>query len=147
MMVSTKGRYALRVLIDLAEHDDGRFIPLKEIAARQGISEKYLESIVKLLARSGDLFGMRGKGGGYRLTRAPEEYTVGSILRLTEGGLVPVNCQGLSETERCGRSADCPTFPLWKGLDDVVNQYLDGITLAELLPPEGERSCRCGDEG
>ena len=147
MLISTKGRYALRVMIDLAEHDDGRFIPLKEIAARQGISEKYLESIVKLLARSGDLFGMRGKGGGYRLTRPPEEYTVGSILRLTEGGLVPVNCQGLSETERCGRSADCPTFPLWKGLDDVVNQYLDGITLAELLPPEGERSCRCGDEG
>lgn len=91
---------------------------------------------------------MRGKGGGYRPgPRPPEEYTVGSILRLTEGGLVPVNCQGLSETERCGRSADCPTFPLWKGLDDVVNQYLDGITLAELLPPEGERSCRCGDEG
>lgn len=104
MMVSTKGRYALRVMIDLAEHDDGRFIPLKEIAARQGISEKYLESIVKLLTRSGDLFGMRGKGGGYRLTRAPEEYTVGSILRLTEGGLVPVNCQGLSE----GGSAAAP---------------------------------------
>ena len=78
---------------------------------------------------------------------APVVYTVGSSLVLTEGGLVPVNCQGLSETERCGRSADCPTFPLWKGLDDVVNQYLDGITLAELLPPEGERSCRCGDEG
>lgn len=133
MMVSTKGRYALRVMIDLAEHDDGRFIPLKEIAARQGISEKYLESIVKLLARSGDLFGMRGKGGGYRLTRAPEEYTVGSILRLTEGGLVPVNCQGLSEEGQCGRSADCPTFPLWKGLEDVINQYLDSITLAELL--------------
>ena len=136
MMVSTKGRYALRVMIDLAEHDDGRFIPLKEIAARQGISEKYLESIVKLLARSGDLFGMRGKGGGYRLTRAPEEYTVGSILRLTEGGLVPVNCQGLSETERCGRSADCPTFPLWKGLDQVVDEYLDSVSLADLQKME-----------
>ena len=146
MMVSTKGRYALRVMIDLAEHDDGRFIPLKEIAARQGISEKYLESIVKLLARSGDLFGMRGKGGGYRLTRAPEEYTVGSILRLTEGGLVPVNCQGLSEEGQCGRSADCPTFPLWKGLEDVINQYLDSITLAELLPPE-EKAPRAVRQG
>lgn len=115
MMVSTKGRYALRVMIDLAEHDDGRFIPLKEIAARQGISEKYLESIVKLLARSGDLFGMRGKGGGYRLTRAPEEYTVGSILRLTEGGLVPVNCQGLSEEGQCGRLRRLSHLPTVEG--------------------------------
>ena len=90
MMVSTKGRYALRVMIDLAEHDDGLYIPLKEIAARQDISEKYLESIVKLLTRNGDLVGVRGKGGGYRLTRSPEEYTVGSILRLTEGGGIQV---------------------------------------------------------
>ena len=92
------------------------------------------------------LNGVRGKGGGYRLTRAPEEYTVGSILRLTEGGLVPVNCQGLSEEGQCGRSADCPTFPLWKGLEDVINQYLDSITLAELLPPEEKAPCQCTDK-
>ena len=102
MMVSTKGRYALRVMIDLAEHDDGLYIPLKEIAARQDISEKYLESIVKLLTRNGDLVGVRGKGGGYRLTRSPEEYTVGSILRLTEGGLAPVGCPGL-DSRSCDR--------------------------------------------
>ena len=107
MMVSTKGRYALRVMIDLAEHDDGRFIPLKEIAARQGISEKYLESIVKLLARNGDLAGVRGKGGGYRLTRAPKDYSVGAILRLTEGKLAPVNCQALEG--QCENAAQCRT--------------------------------------
>ena len=132
MMVSTKGRYALRVMIDLAEHDDGRFIPLKEIAARQGISEKYLESIVKLLARSGDLFGMRGKGGGYRLTRAPEEYTVGSILRLTEGGLAPVACLEQNPIE-CRRMSECRTLPMWRKLNTMINDYFDGITLADLV--------------
>ncbi len=134
MMVSTKGRYALRVMIDLAEHDDGLYIPLKEIAARQDISEKYLESIVKLLTRNGDLVGVRGKGGGYRLTRSPEEYTVGGILRLTEGGLAPVGCPGLSGRS-CERAEDCRTLPVWRELNRRINQYLDSITLADLLLP------------
>ena len=137
MMVSTKGRYALRVMIDLAEHDDGLYIPLKEIAARQDISEKYLESIVKLLTRNGDLVGVRGKGGGYRLTRAPEEYTVGNILRLTEGGLTPVSCPGLG-SRSCQRAEDCRTLPLWKELDAIINNYLDGVTLADLIHPHPE---------
>lgn len=137
MMVSTKGRYALRVMIDLAEHDDGLYIPLKEIAARQDISEKYLESIVKLLTRNGDLVGVRGKGGGYRLTRSPEEYTVGSILRLTEGDLAPVACLEGPEN-RCRRCGECTTLDFWTGLYDVVRTYLDSHTLADLM--DGERS-------
>ena len=138
MMVSTKGRYALRVMIDLAEHDDGLYIPLKEIAARQDISEKYLESIVKLLTRNGDLVGVRGKGGGYRLTRSPEEYTVGSILRLTEGSLAPVACLERSPME-CERSAGCATLPVWQGLHKVICEYLDGITLQDILDREQVR--------
>ena len=133
MMVSTKGRYALRVMIDLAEHDDGLYIPLKEIAARQDISEKYLESIVKLLTRNGDLVGVRGKGGGYRLTRSPEEYTVGSILRLTEGGLAPVGCPGL-DSRSCDRAEDCRTLPMWRELDKLINDYLES--------PHGVSHCR-----
>ena len=135
MMVSTKGRYALRVMIDLAEHDDGRFIPLKEIAARQGISEKYLESIVKLLARSGDLFGMRGKGGGYRLTRSPDQYTVGEILMLTEGSLAPVSCLTPGAAS-CSRMASCRTYEMWKGLNDLISNYFGNITLADLALPD-----------
>ena len=137
MMVSTKGRYALRVMIDLAEHDDGLYIPLKEIAARQDISEKYLESIVKLLTRNGDLVGVRGKGGGYRLTRSPEEYTVGGILRLTEGGLAPVGCPGL-DRRNCGRAEDCRTLPMWRELDRIINEYLDSVSLADLIRPQEE---------
>ena len=137
MMVSTKGRYALRVMIDLAEHDDGLYIPLKEIAARQDISEKYLESIVKLLTRNGDLVGVRGKGGGYRLTRSPEEYTVGGILRLTEGSLAPVGCPGL-ESRSCSRAEECRTLPMWQKLDQLINSYLESITLADLACPDGE---------
>ena len=123
MMVSTKGRYALRVMIDLAEHDDGLYIPLKEIAARQDISEKYLESIVKLLTRNGDLVGVRGKGGGYRLTRKPEEYPLGEILRLTEGSLAPVAC--LEEgAHPCDRAAQCRTLPVWNRLVMPYRQVL-----------------------
>lgn len=135
MMISTKGRYALRVMLDLAQHDGG-YVPLKDIAQRQGISEKYLESIVSLLTRGDYLTGVRGKGGGYRLTRPPEEYTVGGILRLTEGGLTPVNCHQLGEGG-CPNQASCPTLPLWQKLDQVVSGYLDSVTLAGLLasPP------------
>ena len=143
MMVSTKGRYALRVMIDLAEHDDGLYIPLKEIAARQDISEKYLESIVKLLTRNGDLVGVRGKGGGYRLTRSPEEYTVGGILRLTEGGLAPVGCPGL-DRRSCGRAEDCRTLPMWRELGRLIDGYFDGITLEQLV--EQAREIEGGEE-
>jgi Rrf2 family protein len=131
MMVSTKGLYALRVLIDLAEHQTGNYVPLKEVAARQNISEKYLESIVKLLVKGGVLTGMRGKGGGYRLGKSPDQCTVGSVLRLTEGSLAPVACVGNGEA--CEEAVDCTTLPMWKGLDKVINDYLDGFTLADLI--------------
>ena len=136
MMISTKGRYALRVMIDLAEHPDGRYHPLTEIADRQGISEKYLESIVKILVRHGLLAGLRGKGGGYRLTRPVSEYTVGNILRLTEGSLAPVACldQNFSESQ-CGRRENCRTFPMWQRLDQLIQDYLDSITLMDLISP------------
>ena len=127
MMISTRGRYALRVMIDLAEHIGSSYIPLKDIAERQQISEKYLESIVKILVRNGLLDALRGKGGGYRLNRSPAEYTVGSILRLTEGSLAPVAC--LEE------EAYCRTLPMWQKLDRLVNDFFDGYTLADLAAP------------
>ena len=139
MMISTKGRYALRVMVDLAEHRDAAYVPLKEIAERQQISEKYLESILKVLVREELLQGLRGKGGGYRLTRAPEDYSVGSILRLTEDGLAPVACLD-GNAGPCGRAADCPTLPLWQGLDRVIQTYLDGYTLADLLRPAAQEA-------
>ena len=132
MMVSTKGRYALRVLIDLAEHQTDGYIPLKDTAARQEISEKYLEGIIKILVKAKLLEGVRGKGGGYRLTKAPEQYTVGSILRLTENSMAPVACLEPGSTD-CPRMGSCKTLPLWQGLDKVVNEYLDGITIADLV--------------
>lgn len=135
MLISTKGRYALRVMIDLAEHPSEGFVPLKVIADRQEISEKYLESIIKLLVKAKLLNGLRGKGGGYKLTKAPEQYTVGSILRLTEDSLAPVSC--LEENaDACPRAAGCRTLPLWQGLDKVINDYLDHITLADLTRPD-----------
>lgn len=137
MLVSTKGRYALRVMVDIAEHPAQGYIPLHEIAQRQEISEKYLESILKLLVKEKLLVGLRGKGGGYRLARAPENYTVGEILRCTEGSLAPVSC--LTGEEACPRAAACRTLPMWERLDRVVNDFFDGITLAQLMldNPEG----------
>ena len=132
MLVSTKGRYALRVMIDLAEHQADGFVPLKVIAERQEISEKYLESIIKLLVKARLLTGLRGKGGGYKLTKAPEQYTVGSILRLTEESLAPVACLE-SGADSCSRAAECQTLSLWKGLDKVINDYLDNVTVADLM--------------
>lgn len=132
MMVSTKGRYALRVMIDLAEHDDGRFIPLKEIAARQGISEKYLESIVSILVKGKLVEGLRGRGGGYRLTRAPEDYSVGEILQLTEGSLAPVSCLE-SDRSPCERAEHCLTRPMWQKLDHMIADYLNHVRLSDLL--------------
>lgn len=131
-MISTRGRYALRVMIDIAENGDGRYIPLDEIAKRQEISEKYLESILVILTRGKLLSGLRGKGGGYKLTRAPEEYTLEQILTLTEGSLSPVAC--LKENaEPCEKEAFCRTLSVWKGLNETIKSYLSGITLASLL--------------
>ena len=132
MMISTKGRYALRVLIDLAEHQTDGYIPLKTIAERQGISEKYLEIVLKSLVKARVLTGVRGKGGGYRLTKPPEQYTVGEILRLTEESLAPVSC--LEEgAEPCPRSGQCRTLPLWQGLEKVIHDYLESVTIADLM--------------
>ena len=137
MLISTKGRYALRVMIDLVEHQSEGYVPLKEIAERQEISEKYLESIIKLLVKGRLLTGLRGKGGGYKLTRSPDQYTVGSILRLTEESLAPVACleQGAN---LCPRMAECRTLPLWQGLDKVIRDYLDGVTIADLIRTDGD---------
>lgn len=132
MLVSTKGRYALRVMIDLAEHQANGRIPLKEIAERQGVSEKYLENILSILVRNGVLSGMRGKGGGYRLTKDPDQFTVGEILRLTEGSLAPVACLE-SGTPGCDRAAECKTLAMWEELDRMISNYLDGITIADLV--------------
>ncbi|WP_294760208.1 RrF2 family transcriptional regulator [uncultured Gemmiger sp.] len=131
MMISTKGRYALRVMIDIAENQHDGYLPLREIAARQEISEKYLEAIVKSLVKAQYLTGLRGKAGGYRLTRPPQEYTVGSILRLTEGSLAPVACLGDNPPD-CPRMADCRTLPMWRELNTMIQNYFDGITLADL---------------
>ena len=132
MIVSTKGRYALRVMIDLAEHQSEKYVPLKEVAARQEISEKYLENILKVLVQNGFLEGLRGKGGGYRLTRSPEEYTVGNILWLTEDSMAPVACLEPG-AKACEHASECRTLTLWKGLDKVINDYLDNITIADLI--------------
>ena len=132
MMISTKGRYALRVMIDIAEHQHDGYIPLKEIAARQEISEKYLEAIVKGLVKERYLTGLRGKSGGYRLTKTPEEYTVGSILRLSEGSLAPVACQEQNPVE-CRRKAECRTQPKRRKQNTMIHAKFDGITLADLV--------------
>jgi len=121
-------------MVDLAEHPSEGYLPLKEIAQRQEISEKYLEAIIKTLVRARMLSGVRGKGGGYKLTRAPEQYTVGSILRLTEDSLAPVTCLDRN-ADACPRSSECRTLPIWQGLDRVINEYLDSITLADLIHP------------
>mgnify|MGYP001229221544 CR=1 FL=1 len=135
MIISTKGRYGIRVMIDLAQHGEDGYIPLKTIAERQGISEKYLESILKVLVQEKLLEGLRGKGGGYRLTRKPPEYTLGEILRLTEGSLAPVACVEEHGNE-CPNRSVCPTLPVWQKLDALINEFLDGITLSDLMTPQ-----------
>ena len=138
MMISTRGRYALRVLVDLAEQNSGRYITLREISERQEISEKYLESIVKDLVRAGFLDGLRGKGGGYRLGKAPEEIGVLDVLKQTEGSLVPVACLD-NGVKPCSRAANCRTLPLWEGLNGVVQDYLGRFTVQDLVQqvPDG----------
>mgnify|MGYP004445570137 FL=1 len=134
MIISTKGRYALRVMLDLADHNTGGYIPLKDIAQRQEISVKYLENILASLSRVDLVDAIRGKGGGYRLARTPEEYTVGEIVRLAEGDLSSVSCLK-DGGYGCQRAEFCPTLPLWAGLDKVVADYLNDFTLADLQKP------------
>jgi Rrf2 family protein len=132
MKISTKGRYALRLMLDLAEHRDEGFVSLNDVAKRQGISKLYLEQIVALLNASKFLRSGRGKQGGYKLAKEPSRYTAGQILRVTEGSLAPVPCLD-DEVNQCERAAYCKTLPLWAGLSKVVSDYLDGITLLDLL--------------
>lgn len=132
MMISTRGRYALRMLIDMAVHGNGGYLPLKAVAERQEISMKYLERIVPELTKAGLLEGLHGKGGGYRLTRAPEQYPIGELLRITEGDLAPVAC--LAECARpCSRASECRTLPMWAEFNRITNDYFDHITLADLM--------------
>lgn len=139
MKISTKGRYALRMMVDLAEHQNGEFIALKDIAERQGISKKYLEQIVPVFNKTNFLHTNRGFQGGYRLARRPDQYTVGEILRLTEGNLAPVACLENDPAE-CPRSSSCATLQIWKGLHKLINEYLDGITLQDVVDKQRELS-------
>ena len=132
MKISTKGRYALRMMIDLAQHRGKGFIALKDIAERQGISKKYLEQIVPMFSKTNHLKTNRGFQGGYQLAKSPDKYTVGEILRLTEGNLAPVACLENDPVE-CERSEECLTLPIWKGLQKVIDDYLDKITLQDIL--------------
>ena len=131
-MISTRGRYALRVMIDLAEHGGGDFVPMKEVAARQEISLKYIERIMPLLTKENLVEGLHGKGGGYRLCRPPEGYSVGEILRITEGELAPVACLERG-AKPCPRAAECRTLPMWKKYYAMTNEFFDGISIADLM--------------
>lgn len=132
MKISTRGRYALRFMIDLAQHDNGGYTALKDISKRQGISIKYLEQITSLLSKFGVLMSVRGPQGGYKLAKPPAEYKIGDILRITEGNLVPVSCLE-SDVNTCEKKDTCKTLSLWSNLSKVVNDYLDGVTLENLL--------------
>ena len=132
MMISTRGRYALRVMLHLAEHSHDGYIPMKEVAEKQGISLKYLERILPVLVKNGFVEGVHGKGGGYRLCRKPKDYSVGEILRLTEGDLAPVACLG-SCAEPCGKSSSCKTIKMWSEFYRLTNEYFDGISISDLL--------------
>ncbi len=130
MKISTKGRYALRVMIDLAVNDKGDYVSLKDISNRQEVSLKYLEQIMAMLNKAGYVKSTRGNNGGYRLAKSPEEYKVGDILRKTEGDLAPIACV---KGEECGKRENCKTFKFWQGLDNVINEYVDSKTLADLI--------------
>ena len=132
MMISTRGRYALRVMIDLAEHADEGYIPMKEVANRQGISLKYLERILPALSKSKLIEGVHGKGGGYRLGKAPQECTVGEILKLTEGNLAPVSCLEC-DAQPCQRKEQCKTIGMWSKFHEMTSAYFDSITIADLV--------------
>lgn len=132
MKISTKGRYALRMMLDLAEHQKEGFVALKDVANRQGISKKYLEQIVPLLNKSGVLRTTRGYQGGYMLAKSPDSYTVGDVLRITEGSLAPVSCLD-DDVNMCERADSCITLSVWQGLYDVITEYLDSITLQDII--------------
>ena len=139
MKVSTKGRYALRIMLDLALNDTGEYIPLKDISRRQDITVKYLEQIITLLNKAGYLRSMRGNSGGYRLARGPKEYVVGDILRTTEGSLSPLACLSPGAPP-CDKRPFCPTQTFWKGLDDVIAKYIDSFTLYDLMEQEKQQA-------
>ena len=132
MIVSTKGRYALRVMVSFAQRGGEEYIPLKEIAEKEGISQKYLESIMTVLSKAGFVDAVHGKGGGYRLNRTPGEYTVGSILKLTEGSLSAVSCTAQGAAA-CSRSECCNALPMWEKLDKMIDEFFEGITIEDLL--------------
>ena len=132
MKISTKGRYALRTMLDLAVHEKGGLTPLREISTRQGITIKYLEQVMNLLNKAGFVRSVRGAGGGYRLAKEPSQYTIGDILRVAEGSLAPVSCLE-DEVNLCPRNADCMTVDFWEGLADAINNYVDSFTLEDLL--------------
>ena len=132
MMISTRGRYALRVLLDLAENQTEGYIAMKKVAERQALSLKYIEKIMPVLSKNNYVEGVHGKGGGYRLAREPKDYRVGDILRLAEGDLAPVACLGC-DAKPCERAGECRTLPMWKEFYGMVNDYFDGITLADLM--------------
>ncbi len=138
MKISTKGRYAVRVMLDLAVHNTGEYIKVKSIAERQEISEKYLEQIIAVLNKAGYVRSVRGAQGGYRLAKEPSEYTVGMILRLTEGDLAPVACLATEENE-CDRCDTCETLAVWKQLQEAINNVVDNVTIADLLEKQQER--------
>ncbi|MBR3170130.1 MAG: Rrf2 family transcriptional regulator [Lachnospiraceae bacterium] len=135
MKVSTKGRYALRIMLDLAMHNSGDLVPLKDIAKRQGITLKYMEQIISPLSKAGFVQSLRGSAGGYRLARNPSEYTVGSILRVLEGPLAPTACLE-TDVNECPRVDSCPTISFWNGLNKVINEYVDSVTLEDLVNEE-----------
>ncbi len=142
MKVSTKGRYALRLMLDLAQQPPTEYVSIKSVATRQGISEKYLEQIIKMLSKGGLVESTRGKSGGYRLTRTPESYTVGEILRVTEGSLAPVSC--LEEEHHCENCNDCVTYEIWQNVLDAINEVVDSITLSYLVEKQkAKRTCHC----
>lgn len=132
MLISTRGRYALRVLLDIAQNQRDGYFAMKTVAERQGLSLKYIERIMPVLVKNNYVEGVHGKGGGYRLSKAPKEYKVGEILRLTEGDLAPVTCLSCN-AEKCERADTCPTLPMWQEFYDMVNNYFDGITLEDLM--------------
>lgn len=142
MKISTKGRYALRLMLDLAQQPPTEYVSIKSVATRQGISEKYLEQIIKMLSKGGLVESTRGKSGGYRLTRTPEKYTVGEILRVTEGSLAPVSC--LEEEHRCENCDDCVTYEIWQNVLDAINEVVDSITLSYLVEKQkSKKTCHC----
>lgn len=132
MIVSTRGRYAIRVMLDLASHSEAGYIPMKEVAERQNISLKYLEKIMPILVKNNMVEGVHGKGGGYRLTRTPEKYVIGEIVKLTEGDIAPVSCLECNSTP-CEKKEECLTIPMWSKLNNMIGDFFDHITLDDLL--------------